>query len=80
MQETITLNLPADVRDSLEARSQIESISSLELIERAVREYLLVRRLHTLREKMLKQADLKGGFTDEDIFEMVSWEMYRYGR
>ena len=72
MQQTITLNLPADVRDSLEARSQIESISSLELIERAVREYLLVRRLHTLREKMLKQADLKGGFTDEDIFEMVS--------
>ncbi|MFZ4555942.1 MAG: hypothetical protein ACOYN8_06120 [Pseudanabaena sp.] len=72
MQETITLNLPADVRDSLEARSQIESISSLELIERAVREYLLVRRLQTLREKMLKQADLQGGFTDEDIFEMVS--------
>jgi hypothetical protein len=72
MQQTITLNLPADVRDSLEARSQIESISSLELIERAIREYLLVRRLHTLREKMLKQADLQGGFTDEDIFEMVS--------
>lgn len=72
MQEDITLNLPADVRDSLEARSQIESISSLELIERAVREYLLVRRLQTLREKMLKQADLQGGFTDEDIFEMVS--------
>jgi hypothetical protein len=72
MQQTITLNLPADVRDSLEARSQIESISSLELIERAVREYLLVRRLQTLREKMLKQADLQGGFTDEDIFEMVS--------
>jgi hypothetical protein len=30
--------------------------------------------LQTLREKMLKQADLQGGFTDEDIFEMVSWE------
>jgi hypothetical protein len=72
MKEAITLNLPADVRDSLEARSQIEAISSLELIERAVREYLLVRRLQTLREKMLKQADLQGGFTDEDIFEMVS--------
>jgi len=72
MQEAITLNLPADIRDSLEARSQIESISSLELIERAVREYLLVRRLQTLREKMLKKADLQGGFTDEDIFEMVS--------
>jgi hypothetical protein len=72
MQEAITLNLPADVRDSLEARSQIEAISSIELIERAVREYLLVRRLQTLREKMLKKADLQGGFTDEDIFEMVS--------
>ena len=72
MQQTITLNLPADVRDSLEARSQIESISSLELIEHAVREYLLVGRFRSLREKMLKQADLEGGFTDEDIFEMVS--------
>ncbi len=72
MQESITLTLPADIRDSLEARSQIEAISSIELIERAVREYLLVRRLRSLREKMLKIADLQGGFTDEDIFEMVS--------
>jgi predicted nucleic acid-binding protein len=31
MQEAITLNLPADIRDSLEARSQIEAISSIEL-------------------------------------------------
>jgi uncharacterized protein involved in exopolysaccharide biosynthesis len=72
MKESITLTLPADVRDSLEARSQIEAISSIELIERAVREYLLVRRLRSLREKMLRKADLQGGFTDEDIFEMMS--------
>jgi metal-responsive CopG/Arc/MetJ family transcriptional regulator len=72
MQEDITLSLPADVKDSLEARSKIESISPNELIERAVREYLLVRRFRSLREKMLKKADQQGSYNDEDIFEMVS--------
>ncbi len=72
MQEAITLTLPADVKASLEARSKVESISSTELIERAVREYLLVRQFRSLREKMLKKADQQGGYTDEDIFEMVS--------
>ncbi|MEA5485910.1 MULTISPECIES: hypothetical protein [Pseudanabaena] len=72
MQEVITLSLAADVKDSIEARSKIESISPNELIERAVREYLLVRRFRSLREKMLKIADLQGGYSDEDIFEMVS--------
>ncbi|WP_434683908.1 ribbon-helix-helix protein, CopG family [Pseudanabaena minima] len=43
MQEAITINLPVDVKASLELRSKIEAISSTELIERAVREYLLVR-------------------------------------
>jgi metal-responsive CopG/Arc/MetJ family transcriptional regulator len=72
MQEVITLSLAADVKDSIEARSKIESISPNELIERAVREYLLVRRFRSLREKMLKIADQQGGYSDEDIFEMVS--------
>jgi hypothetical protein len=72
MQEVITLSLAADVKDSIEARSKIESISPNELIERAVLEYLLVRRFRSLREKMLKTADQQGGYSDEDIFEMVS--------
>ncbi|TYQ29112.1 ribbon-helix-helix protein, CopG family [Pseudanabaena sp. UWO311] len=72
MQEAITINLPVDVKASLELRSKIEAISSTELIERAVREYLLVRQFRSLRKKMLNKADLQGDFTDEDIFEMVS--------
>lgn len=72
MQEAITINLPVDVKASLELRSKIEAISSTELIERAVREYLLVRQFRSLRKKMLNKADLQGGFTDEYIFEMVS--------
>lgn len=72
MQEAITLTLPPDVKASLEARSKVEAISSTELIERAVREYLLVRQFRSLRDKMLKKADRQGGFTDEEIFEMVS--------
>jgi Ribbon-helix-helix protein, copG family len=72
MQEAITINLPVDVKASLELRSKIEAISSTELIERAVREYLLVRQFRSLRKKMLNKADQQGGFTDEDIFEMVS--------
>jgi len=72
MQEAIILTLPADVKASLEARSKVESISLTELIERAVREYLLVRQFRSLHEKMLKKADQQGGYTDEDIFKIVS--------
>jgi metal-responsive CopG/Arc/MetJ family transcriptional regulator len=72
MQEAITLSLPADIKASLDAQSKIESISSNELIERAIREYLVVRRFRSLRQKMLKKADQQGGYEDEDIFEMVS--------
>ncbi len=72
MQEAITITLPIDVKASLELRSKIEAISATELIERAVREYLLFRQFRSLRKKMLNKADLQGCFTDEDIFEMVS--------
>jgi hypothetical protein len=43
MQEGITITQPVDVKNSLKLRSKIEAISSTELIERAIREYLLVR-------------------------------------
>ncbi len=72
MQEAIIINLPVDVKALLELRSKIGAISSTEIIERAVCEYLLVRQFRSLRKKMLNKADLQGSFTDEDIFEMVS--------
>ncbi len=43
MQEVITLSLAPDVKDSIEARSKIESISPNELIERAVLDCLLAK-------------------------------------
>jgi len=72
MPEVITLSLPSDLKASLEARSQIESVSSTQLIEQAIREYLLLGRLRSLRAKMLATADQQGSYTDEDIFTMVS--------
>jgi metal-responsive CopG/Arc/MetJ family transcriptional regulator len=72
MLEVINLSLPADLKACLEARSQIESIPSTELIEQAIREYLLVGRFRSLRAKMLETADQQGGYSDEDIFAMVS--------
>jgi hypothetical protein len=72
MLEAITLSLSADIKADLEAQSKIESISSNELIERAIRDYLVMRRFRSLRQKMLEKTSQQGGYKDEDIFEMVS--------
>jgi len=44
-----------------------------ELITRAIEEYLFAHRFRLLRERMASRAQEKGIYTDQDVFERVSF-------
>ena len=44
-----------------------EGVSKSELINEALRQYLIEKELHEIREKLVPYARAKGVFTDEDV-------------
>lgn len=72
MQETITVNLPKEVRSALDDVTSKEGISPDDLISEAIKEYLFFRRLRSLRERMIAKAQMQGIYTDQDVFNRVS--------
>jgi predicted transcriptional regulator len=71
---SITLELPDEVRFALEEATRAEGVSPGEIIGRALRSYLFVRRFRELRAETLvhmREAG-QGDLTDEDVFRLVS--------
>jgi predicted transcriptional regulator len=69
MSQTITINLPDDTRSALDDAAVEEGLSDSALVEKAVSDYLFVRRFRSLRERMMSQGK---NFTDQDVFDLVS--------
>jgi len=72
MRESISVSLPESVKAELDRFTQAEGISRSDLIRQALQEYLLVRKFRTLRSRMMLQAQGRGIYTDEDVFERIS--------
>ncbi len=72
MQESITLNLPRDIKVAMDDIILKEGISSGDLIREALQQYLFLRRFRLLRERMLTQAEAQDIYTDQDVFDRVS--------
>jgi Arc/MetJ-type ribon-helix-helix transcriptional regulator len=72
MGESITVNLPAEIKAEVDAFIKEHGLSRSDFVRDAIREYLLVRRFHELRARMVPHAQAQGVFTDEDVFERVS--------
>jgi metal-responsive CopG/Arc/MetJ family transcriptional regulator len=70
MSETVVIDLPEETKAALDAAIQEEGISQNELIERALKDYLFIRRFRSLREQLMAQATET--YTDQDIFDRVS--------
>ncbi len=70
MNATITVELPDDVKAVLDMAAKEEGLTEMTFAARALKDYLFLRRLRKLRQKML--ANLDQPFTDEEIFEIVS--------
>jgi metal-responsive CopG/Arc/MetJ family transcriptional regulator len=70
MSETVVIDLPEETKAALDAAIQEEGISQNELIERALKDYLFIRRFRSLREQLMAQG--RETYTDQDIFDRVS--------
>ena len=69
MSQTITINLPDDTRSALDDAAMEEGLSQSALSERAVSDYLFIRRFRSLRERMMSEGKI---LTDQDVFDLVS--------
>ena len=69
MSQTITISLPDDTRNALEDAANEEGLSESALIEKALSDYLFIRRFRNLRDRMMSQ---RKDLTDQDVFDLVS--------
>lgn len=69
MSQLITISLPDETRTALDDAANEEGLSESALVEKAVSDYLFIRRFRSLRERLMsKGKDL----TDQDVFDLVS--------
>lgn len=72
MRETITISVPAEIKEELDKVVRDEGISRSDVIRESLRDYLFMRRFRQLRARMLAKAQAQGVYTDEDVFKKVS--------
>jgi predicted transcriptional regulator len=69
MSQTITISLPDDTKDALDNAATEEGLSESALVEKAVTDYLFIRRFRNLRDRMISQGK---NLTDQDVFDLCS--------
>lgn len=69
---TLTLRLPDDLKQQLEALSRQSRRPAGELVRESLRRYLAEEELRQMREALRPFAEAKGFLTDDDVFKAVS--------
>jgi metal-responsive CopG/Arc/MetJ family transcriptional regulator len=72
MEQSITITLPADVRQALDDFIRQEGRSQDDVVGQAVKEHLFLQRYRSLRERLAAKARSQGVSTDQDVFDRVS--------
>ena len=72
MRETMTISLPGSLRERLDQLVETYHMNRSDLVREALRQYLYREEFRRLRRGLIPQAEAKGIFTDEDVFERVS--------
>lgn len=72
MKSTLTVRIPADLRQSLDRYMKKEKIGISDLMRDSLRRYVAVSQFEAIRKRALKRAAKMGIFTDEDVFKIVS--------
>lgn len=70
MNETITIELPAETKAALDEAVREEGVSANKFVATALKDYLFIRRFRNLRERM--QSETAETLTDQDVFDRVS--------
>lgn len=70
MSSTIVIDLRDETRAALDEAAREEGLSQNELIDKALQDYLFIRRFRSLRERMMSQAGKV--FTDQEVLDLIS--------
>jgi len=69
MSQMITITLPDETRTALDDAANEEGLSENALVEKALSDYLFIRRFRNLRERLMSQGK---DLTDQNVFDLVS--------
>ena len=69
MSQMITISLPDETKSALDDAANEEGLSENALVEKALSDYLFIRRFRNLRERLISQGK---DLTDQDVFDLVS--------
>jgi len=69
MSQMITITLPDETRTALDDAANEEGLSENALVEKAVSDYLFIRRFRNLRERLISQGK---DLTDQNVLDLVS--------
>ena len=72
MVQSITVTLPADVKQAVDELSKKEGVSLDEVVGQAVKQHVFLRQFRSLRERMAAKAKNQGIVTDQDVFDRIS--------
>ena len=72
MRNTITISVPDQLKEELDKLSNQDGVSRSDIVRESLRDYLFVRRFHSLRKSMVRKASENGVYTDQDVFDQIS--------
>jgi predicted transcriptional regulator len=72
MNQTLTIRIPGELREELQAISRAEGKPVSDLVRESLRRYIALYRFRRLRNMVLPFAEAQGILTDEDVYKEVS--------
>jgi predicted transcriptional regulator len=72
MNQTLTIRIPDDLRESLQELSRIENRPVSDIVRESLKRHLAIHRFRRLRNMTLPFAKAQGILTDEDVFSLIS--------
>lgn len=72
MRETITISIPKSIKQKLDRIVKKEHLNRSDVVREALRQYFTSQEFRRLRQLMIPEAESRGFYTDEDVFNKVS--------
>jgi predicted transcriptional regulator len=69
MKKNLTVCLTEKIRSDLEKLAKVEGISKSQIVQNAIRDYILTKKIMIFRKRMLANSLAPGGIKDEDIYD-----------
>ena len=72
MNQTLTIRIPADLREGLQQLSSSQNKPVSDIVRDSLARTLAIHRFRQLRNATLPFAEAQGILTDEEVFDLIS--------